>query len=389
MIQSGLTFKIQMAVSLSITPQRIGRPLLPLMSSTKQVMTTSAFELSAPERLLRFLEGQEVKSKLIVPLTPDASTRNYFRIPWPTGKGSHAVAAVYPEPFDPDFHPYLDVTRLFLENGIPVPEIYAVDGQSGIIVQEDLGDRQLFRVYEAAPVDECDQYKERAVNLIAQIQNATQLAYERQSIASRLAFDEPKLSWELDFFVEHFFTSLRSETLRHGEAAELKAELNDVAAELAARPRVLCHRDFHAANLMVDHDNRLRIVDHQDARMGPVTYDLVSFLLDRRAEPPSLAELRAYRLFLLEERRLLGLEALDPDEIATEFRLMTIQRGLKAIGTFSYQTAVCGRGNAYEKFIEPTLLIVLQAADWLDRFPALRRMLRERVGSSPTVREGA
>ncbi len=352
------------------------------MSSTKQVMTTSAFELSASERLLRFLQAQDEKSHLVIPLTPDASTRNYFRIPWKTGKAGNAVAAVYPEPFDPDFHPYLDVTRLFLENEIPVPEIYAVDGQSGIIVQEDLGDRQLFRVYETAPVEECDQYKERAVNLIAQIQNATQLAYERQSISSRLAFDEPKLSWELDFFIEHYFGSLRKETLRHPEAAELKAELNDVSAELAARPRVLCHRDFHAANLMVDKDNRLRIVDHQDARMGPVTYDLVSFLLDRRAEPPSLAELRAYRLFLLEERRLLGLEALDPDEIATEFRFMTIQRGLKAIGTFSYQTAVCGRGEAYEKFIEPTLLIVLQAADWLDRFPVLRRMLRERVGNN-------
>lgn len=358
------------------------RPFLALMSSAKQVMTTRAFELSAPERLLRFLEGQRVKKKVIVPLTPDASTRNYFRIAWPTagaGNAGKAVAAVYPEPFDPDFHPYLDVTRLFIDNGIPVPEIYAVDGQSGVIVQEDLGDRQLFRVYEAAPDDECDQYKERAVNLIAQIQKATNQAYERQSIASRLAFDEPKLSWELDFFVEHYFTSFRNETLRHAESAELKAELNDIAAELAARPRVLCHRDFHAANLMVDHDNRLRIVDHQDARMGPVTYDLVSFLLDRRPELPSLAELRAYRLFLLEERRLLGLEALDPDEIATEFRLMTIQRGLKAIGTFSYQTAVCGRGDVYEKFIQPTFSIVLQAADWLDRFPALRRMIRERT----------
>jgi len=345
------------------------------MSSAKQV-TISAFDLSASERLLKFLEGQGIKNKLIVPLTPDASTRNYFRIPWKKGK---AVAAVYPEPFDPDFHPYLDVTRLFLESSIPVPEIYAVDGQSGVIVQEDLGDRQLFRVYEAAAEDECDEYKERAVNLIAQIQKATDTAFERQSIASRLAFDEPKLSWELDFFVEHYFGSLRSETLRHAEAAELKAELNDIAAELAARPRVLCHRDFHAANLMVDENDRLRVVDHQDARMGPVTYDLVSFLLDRRSEPPSLAELRAYRLLLLEQRRLLGLSALDPDEVAEEFRLMTIQRGLKATGTFSYQTAVCNRGSVYEQFIQPTLCIVLEAADWLDRFPALRRMIRERT----------
>ncbi len=345
------------------------------MSSAKRV-TTSAFDLSASERLASFLDGQGIAGKRTVALTPDASTRNYFRIPWKKGK---AVAAVYPEPFDPDFHPYLDVTRLFLENSIPVPEIYAVDGQSGVIVQEDLGDQQLFRVYEAAPKEECDEYKERAVNLIAQIQKATTAAYDKQSIASRLAFDEPKLSWELDFFVEHFFGSLKKEKLRHAEAAELKAELNDVAAELAARPRVLCHRDFHAANLMVDAKNRLRIVDHQDARMGPVTYDLVSFLLDRRPEPPSLAELRAYRLFLLEERRRVGLEALDPDEVAQEFRLMTIQRGLKAIGTFSYQTAVCNRGQAYESFIEPTLRIVLQAADWLERFPTLRRMLRERI----------
>lgn len=348
------------------------------MSSAKQV-TTSAFELPAAERLHRFLESRGIKSPMIVPLTPDASTRNYFRTPWEMGK---AVAAVYPEPFDPDFHPYLDVTRLFLENEIPVPEIYAVDGQSGIIVQEDLGDRQLFKVYDEAPEDDCDEYKERAVNLIAQIQKATDQAFEKQSIASRLAFDEPKLSWELDFFVEHYFGSLRKEALRHAEAAELKAELNDISAELAARPRVLCHRDFHAANLMVDGSNRLRIVDHQDARMGPVTYDLVSFLLDRRSEPPSLAELRAYRLFLLEERRLLGLEALDPDEFAREFRLMTIQRGLKAIGTFSYQTAVCSRGSVYEQFIQPTLCIVLQAADWLDRFPALRKMVRDRVNAN-------
>lgn len=345
------------------------------MSSTKQV-TTNAFELSASERLIQFLDGQGITSNLIDPLTPDASTRNYFRVPWKSGK---AVAAVYPEPFDPDFHPYLDVTRLFLESGIPVPEIYAVDGQCGVILQEDLGDRQLFRVYEAAPEEECDQYRERAIKLIAQIQKATDKAFERQSIASRLAFDEPKLSWELDFFLEHYFGSLRREQLRHAEAAELKAELNDVSAELAARPRVLCHRDFHAANLMVDADNRLRIVDHQDARMGPVTYDLVSFLLDRRSEPPSFAELRAYRLLLLEDRRLLGLEALDPDEFAGEFRLMTIQRGLKAIGTFSYQTAVCNRGSVYEQFIQPTFSIVLQAADWLDRFPALRKTVRERM----------
>src|SRR6266498_2685685 len=322
------------------------------MSSATQV-TAGTFELSASERLLKFLADQGIKKQPIIPLTPDASTRIYFRIPW---KKQTAVAAVYPEPFDPEFHPYLDVTQLFLAGEIPVPEIYAIDGNSGIIVQEDLGDRQLFRAYETASDEECDQYKELAINLIARIQKATAKAYEMQSIASRLAFDEAKLSWELDFFVEHFFGSLRGESLRHAELAQLKAELNDIAAELAALPRVLCHRDFHGANLMVDEKDQLRIVDHQDARMGPASYELVSLLMDRQPEPPSLADVRSYRLLLLEERRLQGLEVLDPDEFAREFRLMTIQSGWKATGTFSYQPAVCGRRLFSDLFVHASLV---------------------------------
>jgi aminoglycoside/choline kinase family phosphotransferase len=345
------------------------------MSAPKPVIS-NVFESSASDRLARFITQQGIASQEVIPLTPDASTRTYYRIGW---KKRTAIAAVYAEPFDPEFHPYLDVTRLFLDCDIPVPEIYEVDGNAGIIVQEDLGDRQLFQVYEEEPEDQCDKYKEEAIALIAKIQKATARAYETQSIASRLAFDEAKLSWELDFFFEHYFGSLRGETLRHAEVAELKAELNDIAAELAAVPRVLCHRDYHASNLMIDPKKRIRVVDHQDARMGPATYDLVSFLLDRQPCPPSLAELRAHRLFFLEERRLLGLSPIDPDDFALEFRLMTIQRCLKATGTFSYQTAVSGRGAVYQHFIEPTLQIALQAAEWLERFPTLRRMLKERI----------
>jgi len=254
-----------------------------------------------------------------------------------------------------------------------------VAAEQGIIIQEDLGDQQLKLFFESASEDDCEVYLERAIGLIASIQAATPKAQELRSIASHLAFDEAKLSWELSFFMEHYFGTLRGGKLTHGEAAELKSEMNDIAAELSARPRVLCHRDYHSSNLIVDKKGDLRIVDHQDARMGPASYDLVSLLLDRQPEPPSLAELRAQRLFFLEERRRCGLDSLDPDEFAREFRLMAVQRGLKAIGTFSYQTAVCGRGATYQQFIRPTFQIVLQAAEWLGRFPALRNAIKKEM----------
>ena len=349
------------------------------MSSAVQ-KTSGALGANASERIASYVtRHQRGRKSDIVALTPDASTREYFRIPWENGS---AIAAVYPEPFDPAVHPYLDVTRLFLDCGLPVPAVYDTDGAAGIIVQEDLGDKQLCKVFETASPEERESLLERSIELIAEIQAATPKAFERDSISSRLAFDEAKLAWELTFFYEHYFGSLRGEKLTHGEAAEVKLELNDIAAELAACPRVLCHRDYHAANLLVDKRGRIRIVDHQDARMGPASYDLVSLLMDRQPEPPSLAEVRSHRLFFLDARRRHGLDAIDPDDFAKEFRLMTIQRCLKATGTFSYQTAVAGRGALYEKHIRPTLLIVLQASEWLGRFPVLRQMITQRVGMS-------
>jgi len=341
-------------------------------------ITANAFLSTAHERLSDYLVRAKLDAGGILALTPDASTREYFRIPWKR-RGATAVAAVYPEPFDPEIHPFLDVTRLFVAARLPVPEILDVDAANGIIVQEDLGDRQLRRVFETVGEDDRDVYLEQAISLIADIQAATPLAFERDSIASRLAFDEAKLSWELEYFLEHYFKSYRGEILKHAEQAELRAELNDLASELAARPRVLCHRDFHTSNLLVDAENRLRVIDHQDARMGPASYDLVSLLLDRQTGVPSLAEIRERRLYFLEERRQRGLDALDPDDFGREFRLMTVQRCLKAVGTFSYQSGVCGRGVVYEHFIDPVLRIVLQALEWLARFPVLRETIRARL----------
>jgi len=346
------------------------------MSSVIQ-SSSQAFVASARERIETYLAGREnARPTEVVALTPDASTREYFRIPWDKGT---AVAAVYPEPFDSAVHPYLDVTRLFIECGLPVPRVYEAAGDRGIIVQEDLGNRQLGQVFEDVAAEEREGLLEQAIEIIARIQAATPTAYARDSIASRLAFDEPKLAWELNFFFEHYFGNYRKEQLGRPDAAGLKVELNDVAAELSACPRVLCHRDYHTANLMWDKQGAIRIVDHQDARMGPATYDLVSLLMDRQPAPPSLAEVRAHRLFFLDARRRQGLEAIDPDDFGKEFRLMTIQRGLKAIGTFSCQTAVYGRGAFYERHIRPTFLIVLQAAEWLKRFPVLQRMIKERI----------
>ena len=109
--------------------------------------------------------------------------------------------------------------------------------------------------------------------------------------------------------------------------------------------------------------------------MGPATYDLVSIVLDRCHEPPAAAEVSARRETFTNERRRIGLPAIEIEEFESEFHLMAVQRCLKAAGTFSYQTAVNNRGAFYGEFIRPMLQITHDAAEKLDRFPVLRRAL--------------
>jgi Predicted phosphotransferase related to Ser/Thr protein kinases len=324
------------------------------------------------ERLDFFEKPDEVR---IEPLTPDASTREYYRL---RRNERSAIACVYPEPFKAHEHSYLDVTELFQKCGLPVARVYAFDEAAGIILMEDFGDTILREVLQSADEATREDYLNRAITLIARIQAGTKKAFELNSIASRLAFDFEKLSWELDFFTEHYFKTYKKSPLSDADEAALKSELDEVARELAGKAKVLTHRDFHAANLMLDAEGNLQIIDHQDARIGSVAYDLVSLLLDRVTTPPAPEYLAEKRRFFLSERERLGLEAIDENEFAYEFRLQTIQRCLKAIGTFSYQSAVRGK-TYFIPFIKPMFEIVLRAAQNLERFPALQAVIREQL----------
>jgi aminoglycoside/choline kinase family phosphotransferase len=146
----------------------------------------------------------------------------------------------------------------------------------------------------------------------------------------------------------------------------LTAEWAGIAERLASEPRVLCHRDYHSRNLML-HDGSLHIIDFQDARMGPDTYDLASLLRDSYVDLTDRErdELIAYFLALKGSPESDALEA-----FRERFDLMSLQRNLKALGTFGYQTTV--RGNpVYIQYIPRTISYV---AHNLKRFGHLGRL---------------
>src|SRR5438477_8176403 len=79
--------------------------------------------------------GIPSEAVLIAGLTPDASTRKYYRVSSQREPDASYIISLYPTPFNPQNNSYLDITRLFERAHLPVPRVIDVAGTEGIILQ--------------------------------------------------------------------------------------------------------------------------------------------------------------------------------------------------------------------------------------------------------------
>jgi aminoglycoside/choline kinase family phosphotransferase len=329
--------------------------------------------LGVRARIDRFLAeaGLDARSARIVPLTGDASDRQYFRIL--LREEPSQVLAVHPGPITFETLPFVNVARLLGAMPVPVPRMLHHSDPLGIIALEDLGDVTLQAHVGAAPATEHAAIYREAVGFIATIQRRGRELTSPEYVSYGIAFDVEKLMWELQFFTKHFLEAYRGAILTGPARQALAAECAAVAEELASEPRVLCHRDYHSRNLMV-HGGSLYLIDFQDARLGPDTYDLASLLRDSYVDFTE-AQVDELMAFFLATR---GAAEADNRDFRRRFDLMALQRNLKALGTFGYQTTA--RGNTvYIQYIPRTLNYVRANVARYERFARLRELLAEHL----------
>jgi aminoglycoside/choline kinase family phosphotransferase len=345
-------------------------------------MTLKPADTRLPEHVAAYLERTGLKERRarVVPLTGDASDRRYFRLI--ESDGSTSVLALHAAPFAYDALPFVNVAALFRAIPLPVPEIRHHAGDLGLLALQDLGDVTLQAHLGAATALEHAAVYRQAVGYIERLQRRGQELASPQFVPYAIAFDVDKLTWELEFFVRHFCMAYRGADLTPAEREALQAEWAPVVDELASEPRVLCHRDFHSRNLM-PHEGELYIIDFQDARMGPDTYDLASLLRDSYVDlaDETVDELLAYFLALKACSGFRGqpeLETAYRRDFRRRLDLMSLQRNLKALGTFGYQTAA-RQNPVYIQYMPRTLRYVRANLERYPRFGRLRELLAQHI----------
>lgn len=241
------------------------------------------------------------------------------------------------------------------EKGVPVPALYGWDSASGMLLYEDLGDLRLHDALGGAGSTEpakfqpaVEYYRETLSHLAAmQIKGA-------EGFVEDWCWDTPRYDIALmreresGYFLRAFWQGMMGEAVPAG----VEEELQEIAVQAGQAPAgFFLHRDFQSRNIMLK-DERVRFIDFQGGRLGPLGYDVASLLIDPYASL-SLADQEDFLAFYLGAANAVrpGVE----EDFYKYYRLLALQRNLQIVGAFSFLYRVRGK-IFFVDFIKPALL---------------------------------
>ncbi|KZN58023.1 aminoglycoside phosphotransferase family protein [Pseudoalteromonas luteoviolacea] len=296
-------------------------------------------------------------------ITGDASFRLYFRVV--VGQERYILMDVTPE--KGSVVPFVKLNENFKKNGLAVPEIHAFNEKLGFVLLEDLGSTHLADLID----HQFDKRKYR--ELISWLPKIAQV----KASPWMNPYDAEFIQQETNIFRLWLLESWLGVTLFEEMSmqwTELNAKLTE---QMLAQPQTVMHRDFHSRNVMYS-ENAGRLIDYQDAVMGPVCYDAVSLLKDCYIRLPQteFLELRSESYQQLFKAGLLG--DMTFDQYVYHFDLTGLQRHLKAAGIFVRLHLRDGKAG-YLQSIIPTLEYVVEVGNRYSEFQWLATWLQSEI----------
>jgi aminoglycoside/choline kinase family phosphotransferase len=297
--------------------------------------------------------GKTSEDLEIIQLAGDASTRRYFRIIKKNSlRNDSRVSWILQcaETFDLNSskkHSFLTGQSILRSVGVRVPRVIAVNGECGWILMEDLGDETLQNHLQESRYRQAIDFiitwtlhaHPKNPNLPNDVKKLPQFSW---------SFDLEKLEFEMGFTEEHLFKRLLGM-----DGSHFRKCATPNSFYLSQQPRFYCHRDYHCRNLMF-FDQQLAVIDFQDARLGPITYDIVSLLWDpyvRLSEESRSKHLMYWKSTLVQRAKStswiditkLFEDSIDATHWTVEVERMKVQRLLKAAGSYASFYNVKGR----------------------------------------------
>lgn len=263
----------------------------------------------------------------LIPIKGDASFRKFYRKK--INKKSSIIVYSKTEK-KKNLLNYDAINKILIKSKISAPKLLSKSWNNNFIEIEDLGKKTVFDVLKNKKIDKFKIYKKVLLLLIKlqkikfkKIKNFNKIFYKIPKYSKKFLFDEANLF--LTWYVPKIISKEKIPKIKK----ELKKNINLLIKQIKLPNNTFVHRDFHVSNLMIN-NNKISLIDSQDATYGNIAYDLASLIDDVRLKNSKNLKEKIYNSYFK-----LNKKKINKSKFKNDFDILSVLRNFKVIGVFT------------------------------------------------------
>ena len=224
---------------------------------------------------------------------------------------------------------YDAISKTLNKNKILAPKLHRENYKNNYIEVEDFGNQTIYKLLKKKKNNKFLYFK-NIIKLLKQVQsikdkrirNFKNKYYQIPEYKNQILIQEANLFCE--WYVKKNLPKNKTKMFNK----KFKKIIKTLSSRLKMKNDIFVHRDFHVSNLMLV-NNRIGVIDSQDALIGNRAYDLASLVDDVRLKTSKILKKRIFNLYVNSQKKF------DRRKIKNDFEILSILRNLKIMGIFT------------------------------------------------------
>ena len=299
-------------------------------------------------------------------LKGDASTRIFYR---KKDKKTTSIIVYSNKDKKSNLLNYDSINQILLKNKILAPVLLSKNYKENFIEIQDFGNQTIFDILKKRKTNKIKIFKQ-IVDLLENLQSIKQKKitnfnnreYTVPTYKPKILENEAKLFSE--WYIEKKIKKLNQKRFKKSYYKVIK----NLVKKINLKNDTFVHRDFHISNLMMV-ENKIGIIDSQDALIGNKAYDLASLIDDVRFKTSEKLKNKIFSYYLKKQKFI------NKNSFKSDFDIISVLRNLKIIGIFT-RLALRDKKKKYLKLIPYAWSLIKLRSKNKDIFKDLNNLLK-------------
>ncbi len=297
----------------------------------------------------------------------DASFRKFFR---KKNKRFNSIIVFAKKEKFKNLLVYDSINKILNENKILAPILYQENYNKSFIEIQDFGNDTIYKILKKKKINKF-KYFQKVIKILNQIQsikirNVKNFKNKKYVIPK---YDISILTKETNLFCKWYAKKKLPKKKIDLFTKKFRKITKNLILNLKLKNNVFVHRDFHVSNLMLV-NNRIGVIDSQDALIGNKAYDLASLIDDVRFKTSKSLKDKIYKFYINRQTEI------NKSKLKNDFEILSILRNLKIIGIFT-RLAIRDNKKNYLKLIPNAWDLISTRIDENKIFLELKELLNE------------